>query len=158
VAFRRHQREVYRYLRRRTRTVDRAEELTQDVFLDAATTLAHFDRDAEEVLPLLYAIARRRLADDARRAARRREVPLETLYDERSEAYEYGPEVARAIARATSRLSPAQRELLALRLLTGVRFADIARREGVSEGATKMRFRRALVRLREELEKEGVGP
>src|SRR6266545_4656509 len=39
-AFRHHRTEIYRYLRRRTKSADQAEELTQQVFADAAITLS----------------------------------------------------------------------------------------------------------------------
>ena len=45
-----------------------------------------------------------------------------------------------------------------LKLLRGVRFAEIAEKLGLSEAAAKMRFVRALEALRAELEREGVTP
>lgn len=157
-AFRRHQAEIYHYLRRKTGTHDRAEELTQEVFADAAAALSRFELDPDLVLPLLYTIARRRLADDARRWARRGEISLEVVSIEPVAPPEYGPAVARAISRATLRLSHEHREILVMRLLEGRSFAEIAERLVLSGGACKMRLQRALRRLREELEREGVEP
>src|SRR5204863_1233231 len=66
-AFRLHRTEIYRYLRRRTKSSDQAEELTQQVFADAAITLSRMDAGPGSALGLLYTIARRRFADEARR-------------------------------------------------------------------------------------------
>jgi DNA-directed RNA polymerase specialized sigma24 family protein len=65
-AFRRHYGQVYRYVRRRTRDDDRAEELTQQVFADAAASLRE---TGSPVLAWLYTVTKRRFADEARRAA-----------------------------------------------------------------------------------------
>ena len=99
-AFRRHYDQVYRYVRRRTHDHHRAEELTQQVFADAAASL----RQALAALP------------------------------------------------------EGQRQVVVLKLLRGVRFAEIAEQLGLSEAAAKMRFVRALEALRAELEREGVTP
>jgi sigma-70-like protein len=71
---------VYRYLRRRTKNADDAEELTQQVFADAALTLSRMEAGPGSLLGLLYTIARRRFADEARRNGYRDErVPLEGI-------------------------------------------------------------------------------
>jgi DNA-directed RNA polymerase specialized sigma24 family protein len=45
-----------------------------------------------------------------------------------------------------------------LKLVEGRSFREVAERLELTEAACKMRFSRALERLREELEKEGVEP
>src|SRR5207245_3427546 len=81
-AFRHHRTEIYRYLRRRTKSSDQAEELTQQVFADAALTLSRMDASPASLLGLLYTIARRRFADEARRNRHRGErVPPEAIDD-----------------------------------------------------------------------------
>ena len=57
-AFRHHHAQIYRYLRRKTGNHDEAEELTQEVFADAAITLSRMDCRPASVLALLYTIAR----------------------------------------------------------------------------------------------------
>jgi Sigma-70 region 2 len=68
-AFRHHHAQIYRYLRRKTGDHDQAEELTQEVFADAAITLSRMDCRPASVLALLYTIAQRRFADEVRRPA-----------------------------------------------------------------------------------------
>lgn len=150
-AFRTHYGQVYRYLRRRTNDHDRAEDLAQQVFADAAEALPDFGPDASSPLAWLYTVAHRRFVDEARRRAR------ESAIDAPSGAEsEYGEELTRVLVAAFERLPEDQRTVLALKLVRGARFKEIAASFGIGEGAVKMRFLRALAALREELQREGV--
>ncbi len=151
--FRRHYGQVYRYLRRRTGDDGRAEDLTQQVFADAAAALPDFGPDAPSPLAWLYTVARRRFADEARRRAR--ETALGVSADRTGPA-EYDEQLTGVLVAAFKRLPEEHRKLLSMKLLRGARFGEIAAALDVSEGATKMRFLRALEALREELEREGV--
>ena len=148
-AFRRHYDQVYRYVRRRTHDHHRAEELTQQVFADAAASLRE---TGGPPLAWLYTVAKRRFADEARK--RGAQVALAPA----AAPVEYGPEVASSLRRALAALPEGQRQVVVLKLLRGVRFAEIAEKLGLSEAAAKMRFVRALEALRAELEREGVTP
>src|SRR6266536_2146159 len=157
-AFRHHRTEIYRYLRRRTKSSDQAEELTQQVFADAAITLSRMDAGPGSVLGLLYTIARRRFADEARRNGQHgAQVPLEDVGDE-LQAPEYGSELAHAIREAIVQLPDEQRRVVCLKLIEGCSFAEIASLIGVSEAAAKMRFQRGLAAVRRELERQGIQP
>jgi RNA polymerase sigma factor (sigma-70 family) len=152
-AFRRHYGQVYRYVRRRTRDHDRAEELTQQVFADAAASL----RDSSSpTLAWLYTVAKRRFADEVRRNARGEAHTIVSAPS--AETREYGPDLAAALSAALGRLPEGQRQVAVLKLVRGARFAEIGRILGVSEAAAKMRFVRALEALRAELEQEGIAP
>ena len=148
-AFRRHYDQVYRYLRWRTQDHYRAEELTQQVFAEAAASLR--DTGGPE-LAWLYTVAKRRFADEARK----RGAQLSTVPP--PETSEYGPDVAVALRSALERLPEGQRQIVVLKLLRGARFAEIGETLGLTEAAAKMRFVRALDALRSELEDEGVTP
>lgn len=150
-AFRSHYGKVYAFVRRRSSTDADAEDVTAEVFADAAERLDRFRPGETPVLAWLYTVARRRLADEARRRARG--TPLAP-----AASREYGPSVAAALRRAISTLPDAQRSVVVLRLVEGWSFRDIALRLGVSEAACKMRLSRGLERLRKELEQEGVEP
>jgi RNA polymerase sigma-70 factor, ECF subfamily len=151
-AFRAHYGQVYRYLRRRTHDPDRAQDLTQQVFADAAAALPDFGPDAPSPLAWLYTVAHRRFVDETRRRAH--EAELERV----AERPEYGEELTSVLVAAFDRLPDEQRTVLAMKLLRGMRFKEMAGSLGVKEGAVKMRFLRALTALREELEREGVEP
>ena len=156
LAFRRHHAQIYRYLRRRTGDPDRAEDLAQEVFADAAAALARGDWEPESMTAWLYTIAQRRFADEARRRQRSiHGVPLTDAVDELP-ARGYTPDLARALREAIARLAPAQRQVVSLKLLRGSSFCEIANAIEVSEPAAKMRFKRALAALRADLEQQGI--
>ena len=68
----------------------------------------------------------------------------------------YGEELTGVLVAAFARLPEDDRTVLALKLIRGARFKEIAAALAIREGAVKMRFVRALAALREELEREGV--
>lgn len=152
-AFRRHYGNVYRYVRRRTHDHDRAEELTQQVFADAAASLRE---TGSPPLAWLYTVAKRRFADEVRRDAQAGAVAIAAAPD--METREYGLDVTHALSTALARLPEAQRQVAVLKLVRGARFAEIGTLLGVTEAAAKMRFVRALEALRAELEQEGIEP
>ena len=159
-AFRRHYEQIFHYLRRRTETRQEAEELAQAVFADAAERLGSFRPGSAPVLAWLYTVAQRRLADQARRAARSLET-LGSVESVRAHAVEttiYGPAVAQALKEALELLPLGQRQVVVLKLLEGRPFAEIASIVGASEAACKMRFARGLEALRAELAGRGVEP
>lgn len=158
LAFRRHHAQIYRYLRRRTGDPDRAEDLAQEVFEDAAAALDNGDWRPASMLAWLHRIAQRRFADEARRRHHAASgVPLDDVLEDLS-ASEYGADVAWAIAGALERLTPGQRQVVVMKLLRGASFSEIASALALTEAAAKMRFQRALAALRRDLEEQGIGP
>lgn len=147
--------QVFRYLRRRTGSDEVAEDLTQDVLVAAVEHVTKLDAE-RPVLAWLYRVARNRLIDEVRARERRPElVPFDEATEQGSEV-SYAPLLAGAIRRASLRLDAADREVLGARLFAGDTFAVVAAQLGVAEPAAKMRYVRALRRLRHELEQEGV--
>ncbi len=151
-------RHVLRFVRRRVDSADRADDVAQEVFASMAEALARSAETAPEALGWLYTVARRRIVDDARREAGEETVPLELAVDPHVADDEYGPLVARTLAAALTRLTRVQRRVVVLRLLRGTSFAEIARLDGTTEEASRMRFLRGLEHVREEFEKEGLTP
>jgi DNA-directed RNA polymerase specialized sigma24 family protein len=95
-AFRRHYGQVYRYLRRRTGDHHRAEELTQQVFVDAVASL----RETESpTLAWLYTVAQRRSADELRRSAIGQRLGV--LQPVAPHEREYGPDVTARFGRVS---------------------------------------------------------
>ena len=158
LAFRRHHAQIVRYLSRRTGDLDRAEDLAQDVFLDATVALSA-DGFVPDSLPAwLHTIAKRRFADDARR----RRLPLaDSVWDgslDELSAADGDADDRGAVIEAIMLLEPGERGVLVMRLLRGCSFREIACALGISEAAAKMRFQRALAVLRGRLEQQGVAP
>jgi RNA polymerase sigma-70 factor (ECF subfamily) len=157
-AFRQYYGQVFRYLRRRTFDPNDAEELTQEVFADAAVTLSRMSSPPASLLALLYTIASCRFADQARRQSHMLQtVPLDGAVDEQPSA-EYGSEVARAIRLAIAGLGSEQQVVLCMKLIEGCSFREIAEMVGATEAAVKMRFQRGLRLVRRELELQGIEP
>ena len=153
-AFRRHYGHVYGYFRRRVGDPGRAEELTQDVFAAAASSLPTERPGDPPVLVWLYAVARRRFADEARRHARERR--LAGMLPTRSSS-DYAP-VAGALREALGALPGGQSRVVLLKLVRGLTFAEIGVEVGLTEAAAKMRFVRALEQLRADLSERGIEP
>ena len=153
-AFRRHYGDVYRYLRRRVGDPGRAEELTQDVFAAAAAGLRAERPGDPPVLAWLYTVARRRFADEARRRGRERR--LAALNPARGES-EYAP-IASALREALAALPGGQAQVVLLKLVRGLTFAEIGAEVGLTEAAAKMRFMRGLEQLRADLSERGIEP
>jgi RNA polymerase sigma-70 factor, ECF subfamily len=153
-AFRRHYGHVYGYFRRRVADPARAEELTQDVFAAAASSLPAERPGDPPVLAWLYAVARRRFVDEARR--RSREHRLAGMLPARSSS-DYEP-VAGALRDALAALPGGQAQVVLLKLVRGLTFAEIGAEVGLTEAAAKMRFVRALERLRADLSERGIEP
>ena len=150
-------REVLRFVRRRVRSGETAEEVTQEVFADAATTLARSSTAAQPSLAWLYTVARRRIVDEARRRTRTPTVPLE-LVDDPTQPDRYGEGVARALRAGLESMPEGQRLVVTGRLLRGRGFADLACELNLSEEACRMRFMRGLQHLRSVFEEEGLQP
>lgn len=153
-AFRRHYGHVYGYFRRRVGDPGRAEELTQDVFAAAASSLPEERPGDPPVLVWLYAVARRRFADEARRRGRERR--LAGLLPTPSSS-DYAP-VAGALREALEALPGGQSQVVLLKLVRGLTFAEIGVEVGLTEAAAKMRFVRALEQLRADLSERGIEP
>jgi RNA polymerase sigma-70 factor (ECF subfamily) len=156
-AFRRHYSQIYRYVRRSGSSHADAEEITQEVFAQAAARLERLTTDSRPLAAWLYTVAQRRLADEGRRRARA--ARLLTLAQPATDSLSmYGTSVASALGRALQTLPDAQRRVVVLKLLEGRPFAEIALLLGTTEAASRMRFSRALEHLRDELEREGITP
>ncbi|MEK6274438.1 MAG: sigma-70 family RNA polymerase sigma factor [Actinomycetota bacterium] len=155
-AFRRHYGHVYRYLRRRVGDPERAADLTQDVFAAAAAALPAGTGEPP-ALAWLYTVAKRRFADEARRHGAR-ERAIAGLSRAATRADEYGPSVTSALREALGRLPGGQRNVVVLKLLRGLSFAEIGAELGLTEDAAKMRFSRALRELRDDLTERGIEP
>jgi RNA polymerase sigma-70 factor (ECF subfamily) len=153
-AFRRRYQHILGFFRRRVRDPQPAEELTQDVFTNAAAGLREPRHGDPPVLAWLYTVARRRFADETRRLSRERRAELPT----HGSSPDYGPFVAREVRESLGQLPRGHSHVVVLKLLRGMTFAEIGQEVGLTEAATKMRFKRALESLRADLLERGIEP
>ena len=157
LAFRRHHAQIHRYLTRKTGDPDRAEDLAQEVFLDATVALSGGGVVPDSLPAWLHTIAKCRFADDARRRRRSLADPAWDGSLDEFPAVGAGDDGA-VVIDALRLLQSDERGVIVMRLVRGCSFREIACALGITEAAAKMRFRRALAVLRRSLEQQGVAP
>ena len=152
--FRRHLAGVYSFVHWRVAgRRDAAEEVTQEVFLDAWRSLFRFDRE-REFWPWLCGIAMRKIARFHRSAGRvpSREVPASAESALPSPvARAVDGEVRTAVGQALSSLRPNHRDLLLHKYVDNKSLAEIGLELGLSEDAVSSGLQRARQALREAL-------
>ena len=155
--YRQHAQTVYRYLCSLTGDEDLSEELTQETFAQAVSSIGRFDGSCK-VSTWLCAIAKNQLM------AYRRRHPLQDSLDELAEtgASPVGtapsPEEETVAAEHKRRLYAAihespepAREVLYLRLLGGLSFREIGEVLGKTENWARVTFYRGKEQLRKEV-------
>jgi RNA polymerase sigma-70 factor, ECF subfamily len=159
-AHERHYESVYRYVRRRMRSREDAEDLTQTVFAEAVSGLEGAAGESRPPLAWLYTVAKRRLIDEHRRrlSGPAQVISLDDARVVQQSHSDYGLDVARALARGIAELPIDQQRVVVLKLIEGRRFVEIANCLGVSEEVCRTRLSRALRSLRARLEDEGITP
>ena len=133
---------------------DAAEEVVQDTFVRAFSSLESFRGDSS-LRTWLFTIARRLVVDRRRALRRRREVGnLEDV----DAATEYtaldgliASEAQRKVWGAVGKLSPTQREVFLLRVNEGLSYKEIAEVAGTTEGAARVHYHNALRTVKENL-------
>ena len=133
---------------------DAAEEVVQDTFVRAFSSLEQFRGDSS-LRTWLFTIARRLVVDRRRAFRRRREVGnLEDV----DAATEYtaldgliASEAQRKVWGAVGKLSPTQREVFLLRVNEGLSYKEIADVAGTTEGAARVHYHNALRTVKENL-------
>ncbi|MFF2275855.1 ECF RNA polymerase sigma factor SigK [Agromyces sp. NPDC058126] len=145
---------VFGLVRRVLVDAAQAEEVTQDVFLEAWQTAARFDPARGAAAAWLLTLAHRRAVDRVRsaQASHDRDLKaglrdLDVPVDEVAEAAEIAVEHER-VSGAFAELSAAQRECLALAYYGGCTQSEIAERLGLPLGTVKTRLRDGMIRLR----------
>jgi len=128
-----------------------AEDLVQDVFLQALRSLAAM-REASRFGPWLGAIARNRATDFHRRAN-----PTDSLADQPGAAEalenpqrEITIEDGMALLNAVRRLPNVYRETLIMRFVEGMTGPEIAAHTGLTHGSVRVNLHRGMQMLREK--------
>jgi RNA polymerase sigma-70 factor (ECF subfamily) len=133
-----------------------AEDAVQEIFIDLWRSAARFDPHVAGEATFVAMIARRRLIDRRRRAARQpasAELP-DAIADGRAPDFEPATETreaATAAAAALDSLRPEQQRVLRLSIYQGLSHEKISEATGLPLGTVKTHVRRGLIRLRELL-------
>jgi len=146
--FQRHHLSVFRYLKRMTGSRERAEELTQEVFLRVVRTRSR-DTAAGRERAWLFTIARNLFLNVRRDAGRRPEA----LRLDETRVPGIADVVAERIGleQALAKLPVTDREVFLLRELGGLGYDEISGICALTQDAVRSRIYRARLELREAL-------
>lgn len=144
---------VWSLVRRFVRDRAEAEDAAQEIFISLWKSASRFDPAIASESTFVAMVARRRLIDRTRAAARApRSEPLEGALelgtDAPRERLDAALDATRA-ARAFEALSPDQRRVLELSVLGGQTHQEIVQTTGMPLGTVKSHARRGLLRMRE---------
>lgn len=141
---------VYGYLVYMTGDRSAAEDLAAETFEKAFRTWRRFDPRRSSPRTWLCSIARNVAIDWFRAEARRRRRE-DTYMRDRDIVDELGDGLPGPLEEALRELSPAEREVVALRVLLDLDGPSAARVLGISQTACSTRLSRALKRLEERI-------
>jgi RNA polymerase sigma-70 factor (ECF subfamily) len=135
---------------------DSAADLLQETFMRVHQYRHRFSGESR-FRPWLFRVARNACRDHLSRAHKRTSTEAEWLRERPVRAAEAPSEVVVALEQALATLPADDRELLVLKRLHELSYAEIASVVGCSEGAARVRMHRAFARLQKAcLEKERV--
>lgn len=152
---------VYTFAERNLRDAEAAEEIAQETLWAVVLSLrAGKLNDPRELPAYVFGIARNKLADCRRRAARRRVEPWPRDFDPPSFPNEAEAEAERhrMAKEAIGELETVDRTVLTLLLSEGLGPAVIADRLGISQEAVRQRKSRALKRLAQRMRNIASSP
>jgi len=147
--------QIYRYILLKIGDAHEAEDITQQVFLKALKAINTYKwKDGVPFSAWLYRIAHNQVVDHLRRKSRRPTCPLDdvvlhtteldsSIHDDIEARYDL-----ERLMVAIDKLTPLQREVVALRFTSELPIADVARIMGKSEGAVKALQHSAIQALR----------
>ncbi len=145
---------IYRYVVFKIGNRTEAEDLTQQVFLNALQSISSFKWKGRPFSAWLFRIAHNQIVDYLRKKTRQATTPL----DKSTVISDSNPQLAierkldiEQLLLATKRLTKAQREVISLRFAGELPIAEVAKVMDKSEGAVKALQHSAIVALRKTL-------
>ncbi len=150
---------IYRYLLRRTGSVDAAEDLTATCFEKALRNLERFQWKDVSFSAWLYRIATNTLVDYYRREGRRRETSiqdLEGVLRSPMGAGEEDVERAAVLMDLVRRLPQSYQHILALKFYQGLSHDEMCEVLGVNKKTLTMKIYRSLKALRKLAAESGL--
>jgi len=149
-----HFNKIYRYVALRIGDKTEAEDMTQQVFLNALKSISSFKWKGVPFAAWLFRIAHNQVVDYLRKKSKQATVPLdESLVSSDSNPQlmaEHSLDVEQLLL-ATRRLTEAQRQVISLRFAGELSINQVAKIMGKSQGAVKALQHSAIVALRKTL-------
>lgn len=149
---------VYRHIYYRVGNEADAEDLTQQVFLKAWRAMGRYKKTASPFIAWLMTISHNLVVDFYRTRKDKAYIEAEVLANHSTSSPEQAAEVSykqQRLRRAILQLSADEQQVVTLRLMEGFQFAEIASLLKKREGNIRVILHRALLKLRNILEKEG---
>jgi RNA polymerase sigma-70 factor (ECF subfamily) len=149
--------QIYRYLYSRTGSRPDAEDLTEQVFLQAWEAIGRFRWQGRPFIAWLYRLAHNLLVDHWRK--HRATEPLNELFpiaDERATSEVSRRMDAQILADAIKELTPDQQQVIVMRFVLGHDGTEIAQILGKQDGTIRALQFRALAQLRRVLARQGI--
>ncbi len=146
---------IYRYVVLRIGDRTEAEDLTQQVFLNAYQSLPSFKWKGIPFAAWLFRIAHNQVVDHLRKKTRYAIIPVDvpecsSENDDPQLMAEFSLSMEQ-VASATRQLTESQREVISLRFAGGLSILEVAKIMGKSQGAIKALQHSAIVALRKAL-------
>jgi RNA polymerase sigma-70 factor (ECF subfamily) len=145
---------IYRYIALKIGDKTEAEDMTQQVFLNALQSISSFKWRGIPFSAWLYRIAHNQVVDYLRKRKKRVAAPI----DESVASSDSNPQLMaeqsldiEQLLSATQRLTEAQRQVISLRFAGELSIAQVAKIMGKSQGAVKALQHSAIVALRKVL-------
>ena len=148
---------VYRHIYYRVGNEADAEDLTQQVFLKAWEAIDRYKKTASPFIAWLMTISHNLVVDLYRTRKDRAYLEADGLADDSTLSPERATEAGfqqQRLRRAISQLRGDEQQVVILRFMEGFEFAEIASLLKKKEGNVRVILHRALVKLRNILEKE----
>ena len=145
---------IYRYVALKIGDRIEAEDMTQQVFLNALRSITSFKWQGVPFTAWLYRIAHNQVVDHLRKRKKQVAAPLEeSLLESDSDPQRMAEQSLdlEQLLSATRRLTEAQREVISLRFTSGLPIGEVARIMGKSQGAVKALQHSAIVTLRKTI-------
>jgi len=145
---------IYRYVALRIGNETEAEDVTQQVFINALKSISSFRWKGVPFSAWLFRIAHNKVVDYLRKKTRQATAPLDeslVSHDDNLQlAAERKLDIEQLVS-ATRHLTQAQREVISLRFAGELPIAQVAKVMGKSQGAIKALQHSAIVALRKAL-------
>ena len=152
---------IYRYIVLKIGDRTEAEDMTQQVFLNALQSISSYKWKGMPFTSWLYRIAHNQVVDYFRKKSKHATVPLDESLPIPAVDGDPKYEVERkmeieTIAMVTKKLTQSQQEVISLRFASELSIAEVAGVMGKSEGAVKALQHSAIAALRKVLAPEAV--